>query len=369
MNTGLTSTLGKAPPHSELAEIWRELESRARPSFFQTWIWIGTWLEQIVGEPWLITVRDKDRVVGLGLVVKHLDESLGLKIPTLYLTQTGIKSEDAIFTEFNGFLVAQDCSQKAIAACFMALLEEGGDASLPTFWQRLRLNGVPESYVPLVEDLGLTLEVQSQRPSPFVSLEWLRSSGNDYFSTLSRNCRYQILRSMRKYGERGELSIARATTESQAVEWLDDLKTLHQKSWQQRGKAGAFANNFFERFCRSLIRAGLEDAKIDLLRVTVGQSPLGYLFNLIHDGKVMNYQSGIRYESDPHLKPGLISHAMAIDHYLRDGKAIYSFLAGDAQYKNSLAKKRENLYWMTLQKKSALLCIDAWARSIAQKLF
>ncbi len=256
MNTGLTSTLGKSPPHSELAEIWQELESRARPSFFQTWTWIGTWLEKIDAEPWLITVREENRVVGLGLVVKHLDKSLGLRIPTLYLTQTGTKSEDSIFTEFNGFLVAQEYSQEAIAACFAALLQEGADKTLPTFWQRLRLNGVPESYVPLVEDLGLTLEVQSQRPSPFVSLEWLRSSGNDYFSTLSKSCRYQIVRSMRKYGERGALSIAPATTESKAFEWLDELKILHQKTWQQRGKAGAFGNKFLEAFCRRLIRAG-----------------------------------------------------------------------------------------------------------------
>ena len=368
MNSRLTSTLDKAPPRQELSSIWRELETRACPSFFQTWTWIGTWLDQIDAEPWLVTVRSEDRVVGLGLVVKHMEAGLGLKVPTLYLGQTGTESEDAIFTEFNGFLVAQDHYEEAATACISTLLDKGADSAAPLYWQRLRLSGVPKSYLPMVSDLGLRMEIHSQRPSPFVSLDLLRTSGTDYFSTLSRNSRYQVLRSMRKYEERGEFSIARATAESQAEEWLVELKTLHQARWRQRGEAGAFDNKFFERFCLGLIHAGVADAKVDLLRIQVGQSTLGYLLNFVHDGKVMNYQSGIRYESDPHLKPGLISHILAIQHYMREGKTIYSFLAGDAQYKNSLAKKREDLYWLTLQRDSVLLRAESWARSVAQKL-
>ena len=46
----------------------------------------------------------------------------------------------------------------------------------------------------------------------------------------------------------------RAETADQADAFLDGLKNLHQRYWVGRGKPGAFAEPFFERFHRALIR-------------------------------------------------------------------------------------------------------------------
>ena len=40
----------------------------------------------------------------------------------------------------------------------------------------------------------------------------------------------------------------------EALDYLSRLKQLHQAYWTRRGKPGAFANEFFERFHRALIR-------------------------------------------------------------------------------------------------------------------
>ena len=50
------------------------------------------------------------------------------------------------------------------------------------------------------------------------------------------------------------------------------------------------------------------------------------------DGVISNYQSGFLYESDSQLKPGLVSHMLAIDHNLDSGARTYDFLAGDQRF-------------------------------------
>ena len=53
-----------------------------------------------------------------------------------------------------------------------------------------------------------------------------------------------------------------------------------------------------------------------MLRITAGGRIIGYLYNFVHAGHVYNYQSGFAYEDDPVVKPGFVSHYLAIEHYL-----------------------------------------------------
>ena len=40
-----------------LEPLWRNLEQRAKPNFFLSWHWIGSWLAEVDVAPWLLTVR------------------------------------------------------------------------------------------------------------------------------------------------------------------------------------------------------------------------------------------------------------------------------------------------------------------------
>ncbi len=50
---------------------WLDLQSRADHSYFQSWGWIQTWLQQIVFDlqPIAVRVWCDDRLVGIGLFV------------------------------------------------------------------------------------------------------------------------------------------------------------------------------------------------------------------------------------------------------------------------------------------------------------
>ena len=77
---------------------------------------------------------------------------------------------------------------------------------------------------------------------------------------------------------------------------------------------------------------------MELLRVSAGADIIGYVYNLVYRGHVYAYQTGILYESNPRLKPGLVSHCLCIERHLEEGSDVYDFMAGDARYKASLGE-------------------------------
>jgi hypothetical protein len=183
-----------------------------------------------------------------------------------------------------------------------------------------------------------------------VNLDLLRNNGRDLLEYLSRGTRYGIRRSIRLYEQWGPLCIVRASSGQEGLVWLDELRRLHQDRWTTKGKIGAFGHPFFGKFDRSIVERSKSD-RWDLLKITAGETPIGYLVNLSYNGITMNYQSGFRYESNNRYKPGLVSHILAVRYLLANRPDIkaYSFLAGGAQYKHSLSTSREQLNWYNIK--------------------
>ena len=102
---------------------------------------------------------------------------------------------------------------------------------------------------------------------------------------------------------------------------------------------------------------------------------IGYLYNLVYRGHVYQYQSGFRYEGDPRLKPGLVSHCLCIERHLREGSEVYDFMAGDARYKANLGKPGPDMVYLLarrptwpLQLESALRDVKGSLSSLSQRL-
>jgi CelD/BcsL family acetyltransferase involved in cellulose biosynthesis len=87
------------------------------------------------------------------------------------------------------------------------------------------------------------------------------------------------------------------------------------------------------------------------------------LYQFRHKGHVYSYQSGFHYERDNRLKPGLVSHRLAIEHSLSAGDAVYDFLGGDDRYKRSLATHGGQLFWLTLQKRRLVFSLERGLRA------
>lgn len=353
----ISVTLETLPDPPKLESIWRSLATRSDHSIFQSWPWVRCWLDMPDVEPSLLIARDGDTVVGLALIQDSIQHRRFMRIPTLYLQETGDPDIDSLFIEYNGFLTDRACSNAVVAACLNFLITQ------PDGWRELQLSGVSDTLKTCAEQADAHCEIRSDRTSYFVDLDTLRAQDQPYLDALSRNTRQHHNRSRRHLEKIGPLQLHRARDVSEALIFLEELKRLHQQTWQLRGKTGAFGNLAFELFHQRLIETAFSEGLIDVLKFQVGDTPFGYLLNFVHEGIVYQYQSGIDSAHDQH-RPGYIAHAAAIEYYLDAGKSEYNFMVGDNQQKLSLSTNTEQLFWLTLQRPSLGMRLENFLRSL-----
>jgi CelD/BcsL family acetyltransferase involved in cellulose biosynthesis len=359
----LSFEIGRPPDLAELGAMWRALQARAEHAFFLDWGWIGVWLAEAPQSASILIGRAGGEVVLLGaLMPSARRDVLPVPVHGLHLHDTGQDALDVITIEYNGFLVDRAWQGRAEAQAVRFMLQ--GQHIAGRRRDELHLKGVAGGFDTTGFGEELATTVVSRQPSWLVDLGALRADGQGYLAGLSANTRYQIRRSMRLYAERGPLIAEAARTAEEGLAYLDALKALHQRYWTRRGEPGAFGFPFFERFQRRLITECLPLGMVELLRVRAGSEDIGYLYNFVHAGRVLSYQSGFHYEADPRLKPGLVSHTMCIERHVRDGAAFYDFLAGDARYKASLGTPGPEMVYLRVERSTVVLRLERALKSV-----
>ena len=147
-------------------------------------------------------------------------------------------------------------------------------------------------------------------------------------------------------GMNGELNAAATTTE--ALAFFAELKALHCASWERRGKRHAFSGEFFEPFHRLLIERNFAAGGTQLLRVHAGNHTIGYLYNFRLGDRIYAYQSGFA-DADRREHPGVVTHALAIQHAFQSGARVYDFMAGRNRLKESFSTRSEPMLWQVIQ--------------------
>ena len=243
---------------------------------------------------------------------------------------------------------------------------------LPSPWEEFFMPGLDSRSFPgncLDQPINsYDVIVEKNVPSPYVDLELVRRTDGGYLSLLTPNTRSQVRRSYRQYELMGVVTSEVARDLNRAMNIYDEMLKLHQKTWQARGKSGAFANPYFDHCHRQLIHKRFNQGEIQLFRVSCGQETIACLYNFVLGGKVHFYQSGINYGPDPRLKPGLISHVEAIKYNAEVGHDVYDFLGGDARYKSQLSTKCERLIWARIQKPRVKFYIERGLRSVKRDI-
>ena len=305
--------------------------------------WVASWLEAF-GEqldPLILQFHRNHEVVGACVLVRRLAWRKVVPVRRWHLNCAGESDLDDTAIEYNR-LLSLPGFERDVAEALQGWLGR-------STWDELMLDAV--------DDLPFTIDgmraQETTRPSYFVNLDTLRAQGASYDTALSSNTRQQVRRSLRLYEDAtGPLTLTQPRTLSEATEFLDELADLHQRSWTDRGKPGVFASHRFQRFHARLIQRLFDAGGIQLLRISSGTTTIGVLYSFLHEGRICFYQSGFAYQAGNRAKPGLVSHYLAVTHYLttRPDISQYDFLAGDAQYKRSLAKEQRTLRWFSVQR-------------------
>jgi len=187
--------------------------------------------------------------------------------------------------------------------------------------------------------------------SPYVSLDHVRASDGGYLRLLSSNTRAQLRRSHRLLVEEfGPLALEVLEARDRAEQALATLVRLHESTWRRRGQSGAFGGDAL-RFHHKLFEKTFSEPsalRVDIMEVRFGDTVAGVLYNLVCQGHVQFYQSGVMRHEDNRVKPGLTCHALAIERYAEAGALTYDFLGGEpdaVRYKASMSNASQPLYW------------------------
>jgi CelD/BcsL family acetyltransferase involved in cellulose biosynthesis len=352
------------PPPAALEHEWRTLETLARPSFFTSWHWVGTLLTALPGTqmPSLLRGVADGRTVALALLGAGVSRRRNglIRSRGLYLNETGDAHFDALTIEHNGILAAAGRE----AAVFDAAL--GWFAGLREEADELHFSGSlrrpPEG---AVEGRGLG-RVETVMPSYSVDLNQLSASGG-LDPALSANARQQLRRAFRQFERTGPLQLSEATTTGEALDFFAGLKTLHCASWERRSRAHAFTRAFFEPFHRLLIERSFAAGGVQLLKASVGDRVIGYLYNFRLGTRIYAYQSGFA-DADRHERPGIVTHALAIRHAFRSGAGVYDLMAGRNRLKESLATRCEPMLWQIFQQPRLAFRLEHLGRRLKQVL-
>ena len=348
--TGRLSTdwLGASSWEREGRQLWESVVSRMPASGpFLSTAWTGSWLA-VFGQrlmPVQLRITDANHVViGTCLLTPRVRRWAIIPHVRIHLNTDGENGAESVIIEHNAMLAVAGAEEQVAQAVAHHVRAMRADEF------RVAGAGVAEVDRLTRAFAGWTADVEWHE-APYVDLEALRASGRSHLEVLSRNARAQLRRSIARYSDRGALRIEAAQTVADAEAMFAELVRLHEARWSATGQSGAFATPPRRDFHRRFIREGFVTGNAQLLRVSAGGATIAVLYNIVANGRVNFYQSGLSYEADAHLKPGMVAHHLAIEHCVEQGFAEYDFLAspaGQGRYKASLSSNTRWLGRLTL---------------------
>jgi hypothetical protein len=326
--------------------VWTALEAETgNGGLASSWYWTSTWLDAY-GDlvPHVFLVAERGGIpCGITLLTRGVNQKVGpVPVRRIHLGTGGEPADSTVWTEYRRLLVRDEDRQEVSRAIIDHVLESDRT------WEELALDGfVPDDAEPLLEHPGYWfVRREISRTTDFAPI---RAAGGDVIASLGKNTRYSIRRSMRRFGD---LTLEVATTPAQAQDIFDELIALHQKHWVALGLPGVFATERSLAFHRSLLSGLLERNALVLARVRNAEQTIGCVYGFVEHNRMLMYQTGFPDFDDDKLKPGLVSHAMVMQHCLDAGMAEYDYLYGDTRYKRDLSNSSRELVYAVLSRRT-----------------
>ena len=328
------------PSKAWLANAWFNLEQRSDANFFLSWLWIGSWLESFVDDFYVVEAKDLDRTIGLGIISKSVDKFLGIPYKQKYhLHRTGQEELDQIWIEYNDFLIDSrygvEVRDRMLDHIYYQISKR----------HALVIGASKESNFSHIEELGLIKRTLWQTKNFSLDLHALKQENKTLLEHLSRNSRYQILRSIKKYQQQyGDIRIEKATDIEKAKKMLAIAKPMHLARWNRHGYKSGFSNQYFMNFHQTLIKNGMQSRNIELYHIKAGEHTISVIYNFNYNNHIYFYLCAINYvNTSSQFKPGLVSHYLLINKAYDENISLYDFMGGYSRYKKTFANTEGDL--------------------------
>ena len=300
--------------------------------FFLSWNWIYKWFELISYSTLALAVRPDDSpdyVAFLPIWIKTKERKNGDLYHVVHMGGNH-------FADYNGIICRTEFEEQAMAALAHRLKQMNwaqlhlqdiriSDRRLARFMKEFRRKDfkVVEITSEMQEGIDLCICPRAQLPD----------SWDAYLETkLSANTRQKLRRLLRQLESSKDLRITHADGNTVDRD-IDTLLRFWVDRWgRQKGDrlAGILENN------RKMLRHAFDNGSLLLPMLWQGDEPAGALGIFMDNSKkAFLFMLGGR---DPAFKgpsPGLVLHAYAIRHAIRNGFTVYDFLKGNEDYKYS----------------------------------
>lgn len=348
---------------------WARLHARSSSGLFLSPAWIGGLMEQAGAAATFGAVRvfdDLRGVFGMALI-GIAPRGAFTRLREARLNESGLADLDRIYIEYNDVMLAERAVDGAREEVVTTLIETLAQAGVRA--DQLVFRNVRPKFASAIEAAasGTRLDIETLQELPTFQIDLaapLDGTAPDapLIERLSSSLRAKIRRSIRRYEARGALLIEQPDDDAaRAVAWTELLR-LHAETWSRRGVKGVFHGDRVRRFHERLIERHPDH--VDFLRLRAGSETIGVLYNLIDGDRIMNYQSGFRYEADNQLAPGFVAHLKAAERYREAGYEVYDMMAGDADYKRRLGSEGETLRTIALTRRGLRARLRAGAKSL-----
>lgn len=316
-----------------LAPLRAEWNALARGVPFRGFDWLENWWKTYGCEGhkelFVLTVRDHHDAL-LGLAPWYIERGVGGTREIQFL------GSGEVCSDYLTILSRAGCEERvagALAAWLCPPVEAEPEERTP--WDTLRLGSVNEQDAtlrPFVAEMARRGLLVYQRGRSSCWRVNLPGRWDDYLATLSKSHRKQVRRLERKYFSGSRAHLHTAQTPQQVEYGLEVLRRLHQRRRESLGDRGCFASRRFAAFHAQTAQRLLDANQLRLVWLDVDGRTVAAEYQVLGDGVVYAYQSGLE-PAALHHEPGRLITLAMLKLAIAEGYHAYDFLRGDEAYK------------------------------------
>ncbi|NOZ37528.1 MAG: hypothetical protein GXP11_05575, partial [Gammaproteobacteria bacterium] len=215
----------------ELQELWLSIQLDQNIPFFLTWSWISCWIKTYDPELVVVSAKQHNKTVAIGLFTCSVDNRHGfIKSRQYRLHQMGNPLLDQIWMEYNDFICVDVHRVAAVNACLLALQQSEEK------WDEIILSMISTSRADDVQREIKDSRILLTNPCYSKNLDSIRGENSQYLATLSANTRYQVRRSIRLYEQlHGKIGYKFAQTTDEALALFHEAGKYHVLRWHDSG--------------------------------------------------------------------------------------------------------------------------------------
>jgi CelD/BcsL family acetyltransferase involved in cellulose biosynthesis len=314
------SSAGPAPREARLdqrveclEEFFRESgDGLAWSSPFVLPGWIRAWREAFApgSEPWVVSVRESGRLIGVAALLRE-EDTVRFSAGPEVCDHMDIVCDPGLEPGFSGELL------ETLARAGIRRLDTGPvrpDSAVMRF------------LVPEARRKGMAVDIL---PDEALYVLDLPDSWEGYLDRLSGKQRHEVRRKLRRLERQAAFRFRLAETPAAVAGAVDEFAVLFRRN---RSDKAAFMTGAMEGYFRSLAER-LPETRIGLL--DVDGTPAAAVMCFDHRGTRYLYNSGFDAELS-HLSVGLLCKVLSIREAIARRLTTYDFLKGDEPYKRQL---------------------------------